>query len=315
MKYWIGIDIGGTKIAAASISEDFEVLYRTEVRTPVESRSGPAVLGAVDAIIEKIGSLSPGHLQGIGVGSGGQIDSVRGVVLSATDVIPGWSGTDIAGHLARVHGVRAAADNDVNVLALCESTLGAGRAKGTVVYLSLGTGVGGALVIDGQVHHGAHWCGGEFGHILLSIDPQARADLGGARGTLEAYASGGGLAANYQELAGECSATVTGIEIGKAAQLNPHSLEAEAVRKTGEYLGYGIVSLLNALDPDLVVVGGGLASLGDLLLDPARKVVRERALPGAAHCPIVPSSLGPDAPVIGAALLIMQQQRKAFTPL
>jgi glucokinase len=136
------------------------------------------------------------NIQGVGIGAGGQIDTEQGIVYSATDVIPGWKGIRITEAFGKALGLISAVENDVNVLGLAETRFGAARqfsTKGTVVFLALGTGVGGALLTNGTVHHGAHWTGGEFGHILLSMDPNARRDLGGAPGTLEAYCSGPGL--------------------------------------------------------------------------------------------------------------------------
>lgn len=204
-------------------------------------------------------------------------------------------------------GLPSAVDNDVNVLALAENRFGAARAfsKGTVVFLALGTGVGGALLSNGAVHHGAHWSGGEFGHILLSMDADARCDLGGARGTLEAYCSGPGLVQTWRELTGSKDLNVTGHDVVKDAQKNANGPGSQAIAKTGEYLGFGLTTLANALDPDLIVIGGGLSELGEALLKPARHVLAKHALPGPATCPVVTAELGVDAPIVGAASLVM----------
>ena len=128
---------------------------------------------------------------------------------------------------------------------------------------------------------------------------------GGHRGTLEAYASGSGLVQTWRELSGQFDTVITGEEIAADTSLNPNGLGAQAISKTGEYLGYGLVSLANALDPDLIVIGGGLASLGDELLTPARQILQTRALPGPATCPVGTATLGKDASIIGAAALGM----------
>ena len=190
-------------------------------------------------------------------------------------------------------------DNDVNALAVGEARFGAGKNVATVAYLALGTGVGGALLLDGRLHHGAHWTGAEFGHLLLTIGANM------PRRTLEAFASGPGLVQTYREMSG-FDGEITGEAIAAEAQRSPQSLAAQAVTRTGEYLGWGLVSLANILDPDLFVVGGGLAALGDLLLIPARRILSLHALPGPARCPVVPAALGPDASLVGAAALAMR---------
>src|SRR5262249_48687956 len=153
--------------------------------------------------------------------------------------------------------------------------------------------------------HGANWSGGEFGHILLTMDPNARRDLGGAVGTLEAYCSGPGLVQTWQELTGNKDQSITGEDVVADAQGNPGGPGRIGITKTGEYLGYGLVTLANALDPNLIIIGGGLASLGDALLDPAREVLKKRALPGPSKCPVVPAKLGANAAIVGAASLVM----------
>lgn len=303
MPLYLGIDIGGTKIAAGLITDNGQVLRRAQVPTPAWE-GGPRVL---QAALDLAWSLSsPGEsILGIGIGTGGQIDARRGVVVSATDLLPGWAGTELKAVFEAAFGIPTQVDNDVNALARGEGRFGAGRGLSTVVYLALGTGVGGALLLKGRLHHGAHWSGGEFGHLLLSTDPEARVDAGGHRGTLEAYASGPGLVQTWRELSGSADADLTGHDLAVEARRDPDGLAAQALARTGEHLGYGLVSLANCLDPDLIVIGGGLASLGDSLLAPARRILQARALPGPAQCPIVPAQLGSDASLIGAASLAM----------
>jgi glucokinase len=302
----IGIDIGGTKIAGGIVTETGKVILREERPTPVRD-GGKKILAEAIAVAASLKSKTTERVEAIGIGAGGQIDAVNGIVFSATDVIPGWKGIEIADGFRDALGIHAAVDNDVNVLALGETRFGAARecANGTVVFLALGTGVGGALLSRGAVHHGAHWSGGEFGHILLTMDANARCDTGGARGTLEAYCSGPGLVATWCEITGRKQAGMTGHDVVNDARQSPYGAGSKAIEKTGEYLGFGLVSLANALDPDLIIIGGGLSELGDLLLDPARRVLRERALPGPSTCKIVSAQLGLDAAIVGAASLVL----------
>lgn len=300
----IGIDIGGTKIAGGLVTGEGIVSARRDVATPAQE-GGQRVLEAALTLARSLRDAASEAVLGVGIGTGGQVDTNRGVIVSATDLLPGWAGSRVKAAFYDAFRLPAFVDNDVNALAAGEARFGAARQVNTVVFLALGTGVGGALLLKGRLHRGAHWSGGEFGHILLDISPTARRDAGGHTGTLEAYAAGPGLVQTWRDLTSDAHSAMTGHEIAARAARDPSGPAARAVARTGEYLGFGLVSLANALDPDLIVIGGGLAALGDALLGPARAVLQERALPGPARCPVVPASLGPDASLIGAASLIM----------
>ncbi len=298
---YLGLDIGGTKIAAGLVTPEGRVLQRAACPTPA-SDGGAAVLQAALALAR---TLWTPDVQGIGIGAGGQIDAERGLVLSATDLLPGWAGTPLRDAFQSAFPVPAFAENDVNALAVGEYRFGAARGLATVLFLALGTGIGGALLLHGRLHHGAHGAGAEFGHILLSPNPDARRDAGGHLGTLEAYASGPALLQTWRELTPDFPSDLSGPDIAAHAARDPHGPAARAITQTGEYLGLGLVTLANALDPDIIIIGGGLAALGDALLAPARHVLQTRALPGPATCPVVTAALGPDAALIGAASLAM----------
>lgn len=306
MTLFLGIDIGGTKIAAGMVTEAGEVLTSRRCPTPLTGGSDilRAALELARALITETGQ-SP---LAIGIGTGGQVDCDCGVILHASEILPGWTSTPVQAAFEEALRLPTSVDNDVNALAIGESRFGAGRELATVLYLALGTGVGGALVLGGRVHHGAHWTGGEIGSLLLTMDPAARQAQSGEVGTLEAYASGPGLIQTWREMTGQSDADMTGFMLAEEARRDPEGAAGRAVTQTGEYLGLGLVTLVNVLDPDLIVIGGGLASLGDLLLGPARNVLRGRALPGPANCRIVPAALGPEASIIGAACLGMPEK-------
>jgi glucokinase len=310
MACYIGLDIGGTKIAGGVVTRDGRVIKKMSRPTPVQ-QGGPKIL--VDAIdiarrlISGSNDVTSDSIAAIGVGAGGQIDNINGSVFSATDVLPGWKGLSITAPITEALRLPARVDNDVNVLGLGEYRFGAARElqPGAVLFLSLGTGVGGALLLDGVVHQGVNYSGGEFGHILLSMDPDARKDLGGAAGTLEAYCSGSGLVQTWRELGGSSDREVTGQDVRDDASANPGGIGSQAIAKTGEYLGFGLVTLANALDPRAIIIGGGLAELGDALLEPARNILKKIALPGPSTCPVLLAKLGGDAAIIGAASLVI----------
>ncbi len=304
MSIFLGIDIGGTKIAGGLVTDTGAVL--AAMRRPTPLTGGRDILDAALSVARELLAQTDQPAAAIGIGTGGQVDCDRGVILAASGLLPGWAGTRVKAMFEDALGLPTFVENDVNALAIGESRFGAGRGLGTVLYVALGTGLGGAIVLKGQVYHGAHWSGGEIGSLLLTTDPQARRAPSGEIGTLEAYASGPGLVQTWRELSGLADAAVTGAALAAEAQRDPQGMASQAVTRTGEYLGYGLVSLVNVLDPDLIVIGGGLVSLGEMLLHPARQILHKRALPGPASCPIVPAALGPDAAVIGAACLGMQ---------
>ncbi|MDQ2687014.1 MAG: ROK family protein [Armatimonadota bacterium] len=306
MTLFLGIDIGGTKIASGLVTDAGVVVRREDVPTPARE-GGPRVLEAAIALARSLGEMAGETVQGVGIGTGGQVDADRGMIVSATELLPGWAGIGVQAAFENALRLPSFVDNDVNALAMGEARFGAAQNARSVVFLALGTGVGGALLLEGRLHRGVHWSGGEFGHILLTMDENARRDAGGHRGTLEAYAAGPGLVQTWRELTGDTRSPMTGQTIAAEAARAPDGPAAQAVTRTGEYLGFGLVSLANALDPELIVIGGGLAALGDALLDPARHILQTHALHGPANCPVVPASLGPDASLIGAASLIMPE--------
>ena len=292
MSLYLGIDIGGTQIACGLVKHTGEVLRQSRRPTPLSG--GRSIL---DAALDLAAEFRAEPIAAIGIGAGGQVNADTGVIASATSLLPGWAGTNVKAAFEAAFGLPCFVNNDVNALAVGEHRFGAGQNLATVIYLALGTGVGGALLLDGRLHHGTHLTGAEFGHLLLIMG-------GSPRRALEDFASGPGLVQTYREISG-FKGEVTGEAVAAEAGQNAESQAALAVTRTAEYLGWGLVSLANVLDPDLIVIGGGLSALGDLLLEPARRVLAGHALPGPALCPVVPASLGPDASLIGAASLAM----------
>jgi glucokinase len=305
VEVFVGIDIGGTKIAGGVVTAKGEMVSSKQRKTPIQDGGEKILEESIALGRALIEDTKEDTVAGIGIGAGGQIDSTKGIVFSATDVIPGWTGLEIAPSFKRSLGLPAFVDNDVNALAMGEYRFGAAKGLATVLFLALGTGVGGALLLHGKIHSGAHWSGGEFGHILLTMDMQSRWDLGGHSGTLESYVSGSGLVETWKELTGDRHTKLQGSEIAELAVGKQDKAALRAIEMTGKYLGFGLVSLANALDPDMIVIGGGLASLGELLLCPARKILTDHALPGPSTCKVQTASLGVNAHVIGAATLAM----------
>ena len=303
----IGIDLGGTKLLAGVIDEEGVVVRRT-VRPTDRDSEGDLLAALEDAIAEFAGE----DIGAIGVGIPSTIDQRVGRAVASVN-IP-MSDVDLREYLRDRFGVPAAIENDANAAALAEHRYGAGRGTRHMVMITLGTGVGGGLILDGQLYRGAVGAAGELGHITLEIGGPPCFGACPGRGHLEALASG--TAADH--LARELAASHPQGDLGRAAAAGRDvdarlavdlagegSSEARTLlEQVGVRLGEGIASLVNVFNPEVVVLGGGFARAGELLSAPARRVVAERALlPARDLVRIVPALLGPEAGLIGAGLV------------
>jgi glucokinase len=241
------------------------------------------------------------RLAAAGVGFPGVIDTARGEVVAAPPQIPQAEGLPLARLLEDALGVRAVAENDANCAAWGEATAGAGQGCASVLTVTIGTGLGGGLVLDGHLLRGAFGTGGEIGHMIY--EPAGRACPFNGRGCLELYASATALRRIYRSWGGrERSAH----QIAEQAREGEGRAEA-ALREMAEHLGCGLASAANLVGFERIVVGGGVAAAGGVLFEPLRAAFRARALPIlAARCEIVPAKLGNQAGLVGAALLGFQ---------
>ena len=308
----VGVDVGGTKLATALVAGDGTVLDAARFATP--ETSAAAIL---DVIVSSVDDFTTRHHLGavpVGVGAAGLIDR-QGVVRYSPN-LP-WSEFPLQRELAaRVSGP-VTVDNDANVAAYAEYRSGAGSpARSSMIMLTLGTGVGGGIILGNRLVRGAGGMAGELGHIAVCEGgPLCPC---GARGCLEAVASGTAIARFAQEAlaqgtipAGSALADLRPEEItGKEVTIAAHAGDATAIgilATAGRWLGVGIASLIAAFDPEVVVVGGGAMQAGELVLGPARESAQDRLL-GRGHrelAPILPASLGDHAGVVGAALLAL----------
>jgi len=299
------LDIGGTKIAAALVS-DGVVSSRQSVPTPARE-GADAVLGRAAVLARSVcrdaGPADP--VTALGVSCAGVVDSERGVVVAATDLIAGWAGTAVADRLAGAFGVPAWCLNDVHAHALGEARHGAGRHTGSMLLVAIGTGIGGAHVLDGSVVAGAHHAAGHVGHVHVALAGDRRCSCG-RRGHLEAIASGSAMLTAYRERGGVAA---DGADLDAAAAIpGPPGEAARAVLATaGRATGIAIGSLLNVLDPEVVVLSGGVVGAGAPWLEPLRAGVRESALDALADTPVVLAQTGADAPHLGAAAFVRER--------
>lgn len=313
----IGVDLGGTKILTALVSPQGEAIRRHRVDTP---QQGPGAM--VDAIARGIetvlaaSGLSVDHVRGVGVGAPGPLDPRSGVVFQPPNLV-GWHNVPLGDLLVRRTGMPTSVENDANAAALAEWWVGAGRGIHDLVYITVSTGVGGGIIIGDRLVHGVSGTAGEIGHMTIDVDGPPC--VCGHTGCLEVLASGTAIARMAKEaialgrptsildLAGGVSEAVTAELVAVAAQRGD-VLAIEVFDLAGMYLGVGVGSLLNLLNPGRVIIGGGVSKAGDLLFVPVRRTARERAFERPAlDAEIVPAALGDDGGAIGAAAVVFER--------
>jgi glucokinase len=306
----IGIDVGGTKTAALLVDTDGHVLAREVVRTPAFDQAA-----TLDTMVHAARAVAVPDAVGVGIAAAGMVD-LDGTLLSSPNI--SYRDTPLAAHVGGALGLRAVADNDVNAAAWGEFRYGAGRGAACLLMVGLGTGIGGGIVVDGRLFRGAHGFAAEIGHIV--VEPGGPRCGCGNRGCWEQVASGtaitrqGRQAASRHphsvltELAGGEPTAVTGAIVADAAR-GGDTVARGILVEVGHRLGVGIAGLVNVLDPDVVIVGGGVSQAGDLLLDPARDAYRRtvEARDRRPDVPILRAALGVDAGAIGAAALVFER--------
>ncbi|MGP3970088.1 ROK family glucokinase [Streptomyces sp. 6N223] len=306
----VGIDIGGTKVMAGVVDADGSVLERLRAETPDKSKSPKVV---EDIIVELVLDLSDRHdVHAVGVGAAGWVDTDRSRVLFAPHLA--WRNEPLRDALAARLAVPILVDNDANSAAWGEWRFGAGRGADHLVMITLGTGIGGAILEGGSVKRGAYGVAGEFGH--MQVVPSGHRCPCGNRGCWEQYSSGNALVREARELAAADSpvaqhilervggnvADITGPLITGLAR-EGDAMCVELLQDIGQWLGVGLANLAAALDPTCFVIGGGVSDADDLLIGPAREAFR-RQLTGRGYRPearIVRAHLGADAGMVGAA--------------
>jgi len=305
----IGLDAGGTKLLGASLDEGLELGPRVRHTWAGEGRD--ATLEVIARAVEDIRAQA-GDVEAVGLGVPSLVDWDDGVSRWSNhlplDDLP------LRDLMTERLGLPVVVDNDGNLAVLAEHREGAARDSSNAVFLAMGTGIGGGLVLDGKVYRGSHGYAGEFGHMVVDHDG---ADCPGAcpgRGCLEALASGRAIGVAGERAARDAPDSAlgrrlaeSGAVLGQVVTELAHEGDAAAravLADVGRRLGAGLTGIVNALDPDVVVIGGGAVTAGDLLLDPAREVVAARALPPVARAVrIVPARFGEEAGLLGAGLL------------
>ena len=309
MALTVGVDVGGTKVAAGIVDESGRVLAHRTVPTP--STSATAVADVIAATVEALRGEADRPVEAVGIGAAGFVDAARATVLFAPNLA--WRNEPLRDVVAMRVGLPVVVENDGNASAWAEYRFGAGRGADDLVCLTVGTGIGGGLVVGGRLLRGAFGIGAEVGH--LRVVPNGRRCGCGNRGCWEQYCSGRALEREARDLAlvtpelgrrllalGGSLDGIDGPAVTKAAaEGDPGAVEC--FRQVGTWLGQGMADLAAILDPSRFVVGGGVIDAGELLLAPAREAYRV-ALTGHGHRPeadIVAAELGPAAGLVGAA--------------
>jgi glucokinase len=304
----IGIDIGGTKVAAGAVDEQGGIIASARRDTPSHD---PTKIEEI--IADVVRELQATHdVEAVGIGAAGFVDASRSTVIFAPNLA--WRDEPLRKAIEARCGLPVVVENDANAAAWAEARFGAGRGEKYLVMLTLGTGLGGGLVIDGQLYRGRLGVAAELGHI--TVEPGGRRCGCGGRGCWERYASGRALVREAQEiatlspaiasrlldLAGGRPEAITGLAVTEAAQDGDEGA-LEAFRVVGTWLGHGMAAMAAVLDPGMFVLGGGVSAAGELLREPAMRTLQERITARAyREVPTVRiAELGPEAGIVGAA--------------
>jgi len=321
VRFVLGIDIGGTNLVVGSVAEDGSSVHALASEPTLAEAGEKDVLDRLIALakraIEQTRREIPGaEIIGIGVGAPGPLDTKSGIVLLTPNL--GWENLPLRRIIHDRLGLSAALDNDANCAVLGEWWMGAARGTRTAIGITIGTGIGGGLILDGKLFHGASDCAGEIGHT--TIDTEGRRCKCGNYGCLEAYASGPNIAlraieeiqagaeSRLPQYVGGDLRKITAQTVYQAAH-DGDDLALEVVNDTAGFLGTAIANLVNVFNPEVVVICGGVTLAGDHLFVPLRREVTRRAFkPAVSVCRIVPCELSGTAGVYGAAKVFLDQR-------
>ncbi|MFH1853732.1 MAG: ROK family protein [Candidatus Omnitrophota bacterium] len=295
----IGIDLGATRMKIGLVDIRGKVFLRREVDTPSQAGQ-PAIIDSIVnnlAIIIKESGLRKQDIGGVGIGVPGPVDSKRGIVHYFPN-IKGWDNVPLKSILQKRLGMKVDLDNDVNAMTLAEHRFGAGRTAENLICLTLGTGVGGGIIINNEIYRGSTMLAGEIGHIPIN-EKGPKCNCGGIA-CLERYIGNRYILKKAQRIFGK---NITLEHLSGLAEKG--NKKARAIwRDVGRKLAIALTGVVNLLNPDMIVIGGGVSKAGNLILGPLRKELRIRPMKGQAlHVKIARAKLGGDAGIIGASLL------------
>ena len=323
MRYVLGIDIGGTNLVVGSVAADGSAVHAV-ASEPTHAEAGSSdvvdrlVTLAERAIAQTRREVPGAEIVGVGVGAPGPLDTKSGIVLLTPNL--GWVNLPLRRIIHDRVGLPAVLDNDANCAVLGEWWVGAARGSRHAIGLTIGTGIGGGIILDGKLYHGASDVAGEIGHT--TIDTEGRRCKCGNYGCLEAYASGPNIAMRAREALEAGAVSILPSQVGGdlkritaqtvyEAAAAGDELALEVVNDTAKFLAVGVANLLNVFNPEVVVVCGGVTLAGDHLFLPLRREVSRRAFkPAVAACRIVPGELSGTAGVYGAAKVFLDAEQR-----
>jgi len=313
----IGVDLGGTKAIAGAVDEALVVHHRARREVPTSDLG--SLLETLTELVDEVREAVGGEVEGVGFGIPCLIDQDRG--LAASSVHLPINGVAFADVMAERVALPVFMDNDGNLALLAEHRAGAARGERNAVMLTLGTGIAGAIVIGGELYRGSHGAAGEFGHMIVWADGPECGPGCPSRGCLESLVSGTALARSALARAQREPDNALGQALAAGREINGPlvtelAFDGDAaalslLTELGEWLGIGLVNVVNIFNPDVVVIGGGVIAAGELILAPARKVLTERglALP-AEHAQVRAAKFGAESGMLGAALLARDRLRQ-----
>jgi glucokinase len=317
MQHYLGLDLGGTALKIGITDDQGKILYKREFETGSQTEASEMVRYFAACALETItdSGISRDTVKGAGIGAPGLLNPVTGQLLYVTN-LPALNGCYLSPGIEKIIGIPTFLDNDVNAMVLGEYYYGAARGYSNVVALTLGTGIGGGLIFNGRLYQGASFTAGEIGH--MSIDSNGLLCNCGNYGCIERYAGRDGIIsrfnAYYKHKEMESSigkyldkGEITPRAIAQAANAGD-SLSLLVLAETGQFLGIALASYINILNPEIIVIGGGIANAGDLILEPARREMMKRAYSVPAKAvKIVQAYLRNDAGIIGSSSIAVDK--------
>lgn len=310
MKYCFGVDIGGTTVKMGLLEEEGKIVDKWEITTDT-SEEGKAILPNVVASIEnkmKEHGLTKEDIIGVGAGVPAPV-TAEGIVNGSANL--GWNYKEVKKELEELTGMKACIGNDANVAALGEMWKGGGTGEKNVIMVTLGTGVGGGVIINGKVLVGANGAGGEIGHLCVNYEEKDKCGCGNC-GCLEQYASATGIVRLAKKKLGQelrptilTKEDVTAKDVFDAVKAGDETAKEIAV-EFGRYLGYALANLAAVLDPAVIVIGGGVSKAGEVLIPYIREPFMERAFFANRNVKFALATLGNDAGICGAAKLVLE---------
>jgi len=314
MKYYVGIDLGGTNIAAGVVNENYEIIAKTSTKTncprPASEIGEDMAKTAIEAV--KKAELTMDQIEWIGIGTPGIADNANGTIVYANNL--GFRDVPMADYIHKLIDKPVFIENDANAAAYGEFVAGAAKGSNNAVCITLGTGVGGGIIIDGKIYSGSNMAGAELGHTIIELNgPQCTC---GRKGCFEVYSSATGLIRMSKEameadknsvmwkLADEKNGKVSARTSFDAMRAGDKTA-TEVVDKYITYLAAGITNIINIFQPDVLCIGGGVCNEGDTLLNPVKDLVKKEVYTRSLdkNTEIVIAKLGNDAGIIGAAFL------------